>query len=198
VSDPITVDDSSIDGDTLTLSLAYSGGCARHDLALCYVAAGTDIYPPTVSLQLLHDAHEDPCEGTVVAAASFDVSALGRIAGSAIVWTNYGFFAAEQPSCAGREMLASTEAQRIAEGTHRSCSRNEDCVRASIDTSCSAACGAVVSVDGADALAASVAAIDRNVCRDYVERGCGPVSIPPCVPPLPLRCQDGECVEVLP
>lgn len=64
--DPYTLESAgdapALEGDTLTLTLSYSGGCARHDFTLVTAGYFLEPNPVQLNLHLVHDVHEDPCE----------------------------------------------------------------------------------------------------------------------------------------
>jgi hypothetical protein len=66
-----------------------------------------------------------------------------------------------------------------------------DCEWVGTGTTCSASCGTLVSTEGATELAGWLANISQHVCGDYEAAGCGPLIIPPCVPPPPFDCVQG-------
>ena len=47
-----------LEGDTLRLTVSYTGGCEDHDFELAYSLEGTELW-------LRHDANEDMCEAAI-------------------------------------------------------------------------------------------------------------------------------------
>lgn len=78
--DPYTLesdDDAPVlEGDILTLTLSYSGGCARHDFTLVTAGYFLESNPVQLNLHLVHDAHEDPCEAYPTEQYEFDLAPL--------------------------------------------------------------------------------------------------------------------------
>ena len=72
-----TGDDAPVlEGDILTLTLSYSGGCARHDFTLVTAGYFLESNPVQLNLHLVHDAHEDPCEAYPTEQYEFDLAPL--------------------------------------------------------------------------------------------------------------------------
>ena len=74
--DPVTIDDASISGDQLTVSLSFGGGCEAHDLGLCWDGSIAESSPPQVFLTVAHDANNDLCEAYLSEPLIVDISAL--------------------------------------------------------------------------------------------------------------------------
>jgi len=155
------------------------------------------------TLSLIHDSHGDTCEAYFTETLLFDLTPLadfyqdGYLTNGGVVDTNYGLYAFGELSCEDRENAARSRVGDASEQADRSCQSADDCVLASIDTRCSASCGAVVSSTGEDQLNAARDSINSTICGDYAG-DCGPLIVPPCDPPLPIDCVDGLCTEVEP
>lgn len=80
------------------------------------------------------------------------------------------------------------------EGGHdRSCTKDADCSTYSIDMSCYHACeSGPLSASGATAFSMELATLEAELCLAFDAAGCTAV-IPPCVPPLPVRCVASQC-----
>ena len=67
-----------IDGDTLTVTLSYGGGCETHDVTL--VAYPSDIlpdaYPVEIDVALAHNANGDACEAYLTDTYAFDLTPI--------------------------------------------------------------------------------------------------------------------------
>ena len=67
-----------IDGDTLTVTLSYGGGCETHDVTL--VAYPSDVlpesYPVEIDVALAHDANGDQCEAYLTDTYVFDLTPI--------------------------------------------------------------------------------------------------------------------------
>ena len=65
-----------IENDVLTLTLSYSGGCARHDFTIFTSSHFLESYPVQLNAHLVHDAHDDPCEAYPTEQYEFDLSPI--------------------------------------------------------------------------------------------------------------------------
>lgn len=75
--DAVDVNAVSINGDTLTVSVAYSGGCADHDFALCWPDQSfMESEPVQAQLYVWHDGNGDACEAYPSEDVDFDLSDL--------------------------------------------------------------------------------------------------------------------------
>jgi hypothetical protein len=61
-ADEATIRDASIVGDSLTMLVAFGGGCKTHDFKVISNGAMMKSMPPQVNVILSHNAHEDMCE----------------------------------------------------------------------------------------------------------------------------------------
>ncbi|MDE0141205.1 MAG: hypothetical protein OXN19_07005 [Caldilineaceae bacterium] len=79
-SDPYTMaatggdDGPVIEGDTLTITLSFSGGCAPHDFTLITAPAFMESDPVILDLFLTHDDHGDSCEAYPTEHHAFDLT----------------------------------------------------------------------------------------------------------------------------
>jgi len=207
--DPITsnrfqITGSYISGDSLTLDVSHDGDCAVHDYALCYSDEILDTAPETVAIRLSHDAHDDSCNAVRNERLRFDLRPLARyvtgVDAAALSMERsldigFGLYTFGRLLCADRSALASTQIAAAVEAADKVCSVNSDCRLVSIDTACSASCGAIASSTGAADIENAVANIDAAICRSGgLDDGCGPPSLPPCVPPPRVDCVEGVCV----
>lgn len=76
--DPVTITAFSTDGDTLLLTVQYSGGCREHDFALIAWNGWLETVPVAAGLLLAHDANGDACEALITETLRFDLSPLRR------------------------------------------------------------------------------------------------------------------------
>ncbi len=60
--DAVTIRDASIIGDSLTMLVAFGGGCKPHDFKVISNGAMMKSMPPQMNVMLSHDAHDDMCE----------------------------------------------------------------------------------------------------------------------------------------
>jgi hypothetical protein len=72
----ITIDSSSISGNTLRLYVNYSGGCKKHDIDLIWTGIMAKSLPPQLPMALRHNNHGDVCRQVVSEFREFDLSPL--------------------------------------------------------------------------------------------------------------------------
>ena len=80
-TDPYRMDTSAgdgpaVEGDTLTLTVSFSGGCAPHDFTLITAAAFMDSDPVILDVFLTHDDHDDSCEAYPTERHAFDLTPI--------------------------------------------------------------------------------------------------------------------------
>ncbi len=68
---------AEIDGDTLIISVSYSGGCEDHEFTLAWDGAWAKSNPPQATLNLYHESNDDPCEAFPTEELQFDLSSIG-------------------------------------------------------------------------------------------------------------------------
>ncbi len=74
--DPVDITSGVINGDTLTLSVAYGGGCEEHDFGLCWDSLFLESEPVQVNLALAHDGMGDACEAYIMEDLVLDLTPL--------------------------------------------------------------------------------------------------------------------------
>ena len=65
-----------IEGDTLTITVSFGGGCATHDFTLVTGAAFMESDPVMLDAHLIHDGHDDPCEAYLTEHVAFDLTPI--------------------------------------------------------------------------------------------------------------------------
>ena len=70
---------ATIEGDTLTVGVSYSGGCGSHEWELCWDGEIMESAPVQVQLTLGHNANGDSCEAIETDSIQFDISVLSDI-----------------------------------------------------------------------------------------------------------------------
>lgn len=65
-----------IEGDMLTITVSFGGGCATHDFTLVTAAAFMESDPVMLDAYLIHDGHNDPCEAYLTERIAFDLAPL--------------------------------------------------------------------------------------------------------------------------
>lgn len=71
--------DSAVPGDVLTLTVSYSGCCARHDFTLVADNQFQESGPVLLNVHLAHEAHDDPCEAYPTNRYEFDLTPVKRL-----------------------------------------------------------------------------------------------------------------------
>lgn len=74
--DDYVIEQLSVTGDMLTVSLSYGGGCEEHEYLLCWDGDLHETNPVQARLTLIHDANGDDCEAEVHDEPCFDLSLL--------------------------------------------------------------------------------------------------------------------------
>jgi hypothetical protein len=74
--DPITIRDVKLEGNILTLSVTYSGGCSKHVFSLIGSTNISKSLPPRRAVSLIHQAQGDQCKKAVMEDLVFDLSEL--------------------------------------------------------------------------------------------------------------------------
>ena len=71
-----------LEGDTLTLTVSYSGGCRNHDFTLVaamITSEECDPAPVILDVFLAHDDHDDPCEAYPTESYDFDLTPIKKM-----------------------------------------------------------------------------------------------------------------------
>ena len=72
--DPYVVNSAAIDGDRLTISVSYAGGCRNHIFTLVISKSFRESDPVQLPAVLAHDANGDPCEAYLTESRVFDLA----------------------------------------------------------------------------------------------------------------------------
>ena len=72
--DDYVLNSATITGDTLTISVSYSGGCRTHVFTLVIAASFVDSSPVRLPAELRHDANGDTCEAFPTESYAFDLA----------------------------------------------------------------------------------------------------------------------------
>lgn len=199
-SDLITVLGSELVGSALTLEVGHGGGCKGHDYGLCYGPEFLDSYPVQVGLTLIHDAHGDSCEAYLTRSLVFDLGPLAAAfersyrSPGGLVSTTYGLYAFGDASCEERTRAAIDQARRAAANAQTPCSTDDQCEVSYPVTICSPGCGRAISRSRTEHLDSVLTLLETEVCGNFEVKGCQ-IQVAPCVPPPPVRCVEGRCVE---
>lgn len=73
-NDTFVLNDATITGDTLIVSVSYSGGCRAHAFTLVIAALFTQSSPVQLPAVLRHEANGDPCEAFPTETYAFDLA----------------------------------------------------------------------------------------------------------------------------
>ena len=72
--DPYVVNSAAIDGDRLTISVSYAGGCRNHIFTLVISQSFLESDPVQLPAVLAHEANGDPCEAYPTESHVFDLT----------------------------------------------------------------------------------------------------------------------------
>ena len=76
VNDAYQLEDATIAGDTLTISVAYGGGCEDHQFTLIASDAFMESDPVQLGVSIVHNANLDFCERWVEETYHFDLTPI--------------------------------------------------------------------------------------------------------------------------
>ena len=74
--DEYVLNNATITGDTLTISVSYGGGCETHEFTLVISAAFIESSPVQLPVVLRHAAHGDACEAWLTQSYAFDLAII--------------------------------------------------------------------------------------------------------------------------
>jgi len=75
-TDGYQLDSLEMDGSDILVTLSYGGGCETHEWELCWNGLLAESFPMQASLELGHNANNDPCDGWLTETLRFDVSSI--------------------------------------------------------------------------------------------------------------------------
>ena len=75
-NDAYQLDDATIAGDTLTISVSYGGGCEVHEFTLIASEAFMESDPVQLGISIVHNANLDFCERWVEEVYHFDLTPI--------------------------------------------------------------------------------------------------------------------------
>jgi hypothetical protein len=78
VSDPFELKNISYTGDSVEVTVAYSGGCEQHSFEIIWNEGVTSTNPPEIDLIIKHNANSDACEAYITETLSFALTDLGE------------------------------------------------------------------------------------------------------------------------
>lgn len=75
-TDAYTINAATLQGDTLTLNVSYSGGCETHAFTLVAEQRFLESLPVQMRVSLAHNANDDTCEALITEALHFDLTPI--------------------------------------------------------------------------------------------------------------------------
>ncbi len=73
---PVNMESVVIEGDSLIISVNFSGGCKDHSFYLTHTGAYMESMPPILDIFLEHEDNGDACRGLMTKRLGFDLSQL--------------------------------------------------------------------------------------------------------------------------
>jgi hypothetical protein len=74
--DQFALDSAVVDGDSIWITIKYSGGCQVHTFALFMSPGIIKTNPPQVELYLRHSGHGDACRVLITQTIAFDIAPI--------------------------------------------------------------------------------------------------------------------------
>jgi len=205
-TDPINVDSTFVQGDTLLMYVSHSGGCEIHDYGLCFepeLGTDPDTSRPAGELRVIHDSNGDNCEAFPSTTLFFDLRPYAEYVMDELdipggtVSTPFGHYTFGEPSCDDRWFAGGMQQGEAAEQTlNFPCTTAADCLIVSTDLSCLNGCGAMISAAGEEVFGTTQDHLEAIVCDPANE--CPSFGMPQCAEHGPMDCVEGRCVELSP
>jgi hypothetical protein len=79
ISDPFELKDIVVEGDSVKITVSYSGGCRKHTFELIWNETLSLTTPPQTGMIILHNADGDMCEAYITDTLAFCISDLTDI-----------------------------------------------------------------------------------------------------------------------
>ena len=76
--DPFVLNDLKIIGDSVYITVSYSGGCKQHSFEIVWSEELTETEPPSTSLIIMHNANGDNCEAYITRTLMFSIGDLSE------------------------------------------------------------------------------------------------------------------------
>ena len=94
-------------------------------------------------------------------------------------------------ACAsGKDAYQQKRAQVLQKLSSSGCTTDADCGTLWETNACVSTCGVAASAAGVDAATQELNAFAKDSCGS-----CAPIPVPPCTPPQPIKCIQGQCGE---
>jgi|WetSurSiteA1Bulk_404760.scaffolds.fasta_scaffold13830_2 hypothetical protein len=78
-SDPFELKDIVITGDSVKITVAYSGGCRKHSFEIIWNETISSTVPPQTGIIIIHNANMDMCEAYITETLAFCISDLTSV-----------------------------------------------------------------------------------------------------------------------
>ena len=78
-TDAYTINAATLQADTLTLNVSYSGGCETHAFTLVAEERFLESFPVQLRVSLAHNANGDTCEDSLTEDYHFDLTPLKEV-----------------------------------------------------------------------------------------------------------------------
>ncbi len=75
-TDEYTLNTASINADTLTINVSYSGGCEKHEMTLVVSELFLESFPVQLHVSVAHNANGDACEAWLTEDHNFDLTPI--------------------------------------------------------------------------------------------------------------------------
>ncbi len=75
-SDPFTLENVSLNGENIELTVSYSGGCESHVFKVIWDESVSNMNPPGINMAILHDSNGDLCEALITEILTFKLADL--------------------------------------------------------------------------------------------------------------------------
>lgn len=75
-SDPFVLNELITKGDSVYISVSYSGGCRKHTFEIIWNETFSNTVPPSTGLIVIHDANGDMCEAWITETLAFSFEDL--------------------------------------------------------------------------------------------------------------------------
>ena len=78
-TDAYTINAASLQGDTLTVNVSYSGGCETHAFTLVAEEQFLESFPVQLRVSIAHNANGDTCEAWITGDHHFDLTPIKEV-----------------------------------------------------------------------------------------------------------------------
>ena len=78
-SDPFELKDIVITGDSVKITVAYSGGCRKHSFEIIWNETISSTVPPQTGIIIIHNANQDMCEAYITETLAFSIYDLTSV-----------------------------------------------------------------------------------------------------------------------